>query len=112
MWGVKMCEICQRIKELRKNSGYSQTGLAESLGLTQRVIGAIETGETLPSLVQLELLANFFGVSFDYLIRGIEAPAPEDLELLKIVKENGGIYSAVLKVAEAKKKIESINLAA
>ena len=58
----------ERLKELRKQRGYSQVALADQLGLSKSTIGAYETGDITPSLEALNLLADFFNVDIDYLL--------------------------------------------
>ena len=52
----------KRIKELRKQKGYTQEQLSELLGVFQKQIGNIETGTTFTTMNNLEKLANIFGV--------------------------------------------------
>ena len=57
-----------RIKELRKAKGISQTRLAMELNTTQNTISRYETGEREPGINELIAIADYFGVSVDYLI--------------------------------------------
>ena len=57
-----------RIKELREEKKLSQTALAESVGTSQRNIGRWENGENEPTYSQLVKLADYFGVTIDYLV--------------------------------------------
>jgi transcriptional regulator with XRE-family HTH domain len=57
-----------RLKKLRETKGLNQQGLAMKLGLSQSTISFYETGERKPDLEALIQLADFFGVSIDYLI--------------------------------------------
>lgn len=56
------------MKELRQEQKLSQTELAKILGVSQRVISNWERGEREPDFEMLEKIANFFHVSFDYLL--------------------------------------------
>lgn len=58
----------ERLKKLREAKGLNQQGLAMALGLSQSTISFYETGERKPDLEALIQLADFFGVSIDYLI--------------------------------------------
>jgi len=55
--------IGQRIKELRKNSGLSQTELADEFGIATNTVSRWETGTYKPSVEDLERLSRFFEVS-------------------------------------------------
>ena len=57
-----------RIKELREEKKLSQTARAESVGTSQRNIGRWENGENEPTYSQLVKLADYFGVTIDYLV--------------------------------------------
>lgn len=56
------------LKELRLEKAISQAKLAEILGLTQDSISLWEKGKSLPATPYLIKLADFFGVSTDYLL--------------------------------------------
>ncbi len=60
--------FAERLKNLRKERGLSQTELAKALNLTQRKISYLETGQFEPDLKILWAISNYFGVSCDYLI--------------------------------------------
>jgi len=65
----------ERIKQLRKQCGYSQMQLAKKLHLTQGAISQWENGLTVPAADQLVSLASVFGVSVDNLL---EVEKPQD----------------------------------
>lgn len=56
------------LKELRKEKAISQAKLAEILGLTQDSVSLWEKGKSIPATPYLIKLADFFGVSTDYLL--------------------------------------------
>lgn len=57
-----------RLKSLRKNSGYTQKELGEKLNVSGRVIGYYESNERFPDKDTLTDIADFFKVSVDYLL--------------------------------------------
>lgn len=57
-----------RLEELRKQLGLSQNELAEKLNMTQQRISAYEKGKREPDINTITQLADFFGVSTDYLL--------------------------------------------
>lgn len=63
-----------RLRELRLASKTPQKQLAELLGTTVRAIAYYETGEREPNIAGLIALADFFGVSVDYLIGRTDQP--------------------------------------
>ena len=56
-----------RIKELRTAKGDTQSQIAALLGVTKTQISDIENGKTTTSIEKLVQLADYFGVSLDYL---------------------------------------------
>ena len=64
----------QRIYELRKRRGLSQKELGDAVGLSHKSISTIESGLSSTSIEKLILLADFFGVSTDYLLGRREEP--------------------------------------
>ena len=63
-----------RIKELREDKKISQTTLANSVGTSQRNIGRWENGENEPTYSQLVKIADYFGVTIDYLVGRTDNP--------------------------------------
>jgi len=61
--------ITKKLKELRKNAGWSQQKLAEKAGLSYNVITKIEQGASKsPSIHTMIKLANAFNISIDALV--------------------------------------------
>lgn len=58
----------ERIKELRKKNGMTQTDLAKELGVTKGTISTWETGSRSPSFDVLDQLCGMFHASMDYLM--------------------------------------------
>ena len=61
-------EIKCRLKELRKAKKISQIKLQIDTGIEQALISKYETGARLPTTETLVVLADYFGVSIDYLL--------------------------------------------
>lgn len=62
--------IGKRIKLLRRNASMNQQELGELLGIGQRAISSIESGVNQPTIAQIEILCERFGVTSDYIIFG------------------------------------------
>ena len=60
--------IVQRIEEMLKTEGLTQSKLASGLGLNQSTVCNWLHGKKEPSIESLWKLADFFDVSVDYLI--------------------------------------------
>lgn len=59
--------LSERLKELRKEKGYTQKQISELIGISQTTYAGYETGEHMPSLEILIRIADIFKVSLDYL---------------------------------------------
>lgn len=71
--------IGERIAQLRKNRSMSQFQLAKTLNIATSTLGMYETNKRKPNMEMLEKLADFFGVSIDYLL-GRSTPDKKHLE--------------------------------
>ena len=65
----------ERLKELRKRSGFSQKSLSVQLGVSQQAVGKWETGRSSPDPETLGRLAALLGTSSDDLL-GLAAVQP------------------------------------
>lgn len=57
-----------RIRDLREDRDLRQIDVSEAIGIDQRTLSNYETGKTNPDSFAIIKLADFFGVSADYLI--------------------------------------------
>ena len=57
-----------RIRELREDMDLRQIDVARATGIDQKTLSNYETGKTNPDSSALIRLADFFGVSIDYLV--------------------------------------------
>ena len=64
----EMAEFAQRLKKLRKDKKKKQSEMAELLGCTTSHYQKIEYGEINISCISLMILADYFGVTTDYLL--------------------------------------------
>lgn len=58
-----------KLKEIRKSKGITQQKLAKELYITQQALCNYEQGKREPNIQMLIKLADYFGVSVDYLVR-------------------------------------------
>ena len=56
------------LKELRKEKGLSQIAVQMQTGIEQALISKYENGERVPPPETLMQLADFYGVSMDYIM--------------------------------------------
>lgn len=60
--------LCDKIKELRKSHGKSQVEIANELSVTKQTVSNWENNNIQPSVDMLVKIADYFGVSTDYLL--------------------------------------------
>ena len=72
-------DIPKILKELRTERGLTRQQLSTELDIKERTYLKYETGEARPPYENLCKLADFYGVSTDYLL-GRDVPPPPDLE--------------------------------
>ncbi len=75
-----------RIAALRRQAGQSQAELAHCLGVSASAVGMYEQGRREPSGATLVALAEYFGVSTDYLLTG-KSDAMEARIIARIVND-------------------------
>lgn len=71
-------DIGKKLKILRKNKHFTQEKVAKDLGLVRATISNYEVGRRVPSMLDLQLFAKYYGVDFGYF--GVSATDP-DFEL-------------------------------
>lgn len=62
------------LKLLRKNRGYTQIALQMKTGIEQALLSKFENGERIPPTETLIRLADFYGVSIDYILCRTDKP--------------------------------------
>ena len=63
-----------RLRELRKQRGYSQIFLQMQTGIEQSLLSKFENGERVPPTETLLRLADFYDVSIDYILCRTDKP--------------------------------------
>ncbi|MDE6356442.1 MAG: helix-turn-helix domain-containing protein [Clostridia bacterium] len=58
----------ERLKELRQEKGIGQVELAAKLNVSKGIISFWENGLREPTMSNLVAIADFFGVTLDYLV--------------------------------------------
>lgn len=64
-------KVGNRIRELRQQTGLSQEKFALKIGMDRTYFASVENGKRNISIVNLEKIANGFGISLSELFRGI-----------------------------------------
>ena len=69
-----MPTFTDRLKELRKARNVTQANVAEAIGCVEQYYQKIEYGNIKPKYDKIELLADYFEVSTDYLLGRSDNP--------------------------------------
>lgn len=90
-----MNKVNQMIKRLRLEKNLNQEQLAEQLHVTRQAVSNWENGKTQPDIEMLMKIAEFFGVSVEYLIYGKEPATDSGEEVHRWVWKRGRFHFAV-----------------
>lgn len=67
-----MEKFATRLKELRTEKGVSQQQVADVVRMSKMAVSHWESGHSEPSIPQLIILSEFFGVTVDYLVGKVD----------------------------------------
>lgn len=83
--------FAERLKELLQDRGVYQARLAEVLNTTPQAVSSYVNGKTTPDYDTLCNIAEFFGVTTDFLLGVSHTLSDEEDELLAEMKETGNV---------------------
>ncbi|WP_276916185.1 helix-turn-helix domain-containing protein [Parvibacter caecicola] len=83
----------ERLMALRKKQGLSQEELGFELGVSRQTVSKWELGQSYPDFQRLVLLADYFGISLDELVHGLDVGDVRALN--ESEKQISSIYSDV-----------------
>ena len=69
--------IADRIYNLRKAKNISQEELADKLGVSRQAVSKWESEQSTPDIEKIIILSDYFEVTTDYLLKGIESDESE-----------------------------------
>lgn len=64
--------IADRLQNLRKAKGISQEQLADKVGVSRQAVSKWESEQSVPDLDKIIVMSEYFDVTTDYILRGIE----------------------------------------
>ncbi len=64
----------RRIRDLREDKDLTQAQLGEAIGIPQRTLSYYENGQRMVPPEVLSAIANYFGVSVDYILERTDNP--------------------------------------
>ncbi|HDR3313513.1 MULTISPECIES: helix-turn-helix domain-containing protein [Bacillus] len=96
--------IGEKIKELRKNSKITQEQLGNAIGVSKMAISYFEKGKKSPGRESLKKIADYFGVTTDYLLGRSEDPELNEEEDKVVSEEGKNIMSLIESLPEDERK--------
>lgn len=72
--------LSDRIQYLRKVRGISQEGLADQLGVSRQAVSKWESEQSMPDLDKIISMSDYFEVTTDYLLKGVEPVVQKEEE--------------------------------
>jgi len=72
--------LSDRIQYLRKVRGISQEGLADQIGVSRQAVSKWESEQSMPDLDKIISMSDYFEVTTDYLLKGIEPVVQKEEE--------------------------------
>ena len=70
--------VADRIQNLRKTKGISQEQLADAIGVSRQAVSKWESEQSTPDLEKIILMSDYFDVTTDYILKGIEPTMEKD----------------------------------
>ena len=85
-------ELYEKILYLRKQQNLSQEALAERLSVSRQAVSKWESEQSMPDLEKIIAMSDFFEVTTDYLLKGIEPAKDQE-------QKNKALASMILYIA-------------
>lgn len=67
--------LSERIQTIRKQKGISQEELANEIGVSRQAVSKWESGQSQPDLDKVIALSEYFDVTTDYILKGVDETA-------------------------------------
>ena len=109
-----MATTAERIKQLRKKKGISQSELAELIGVKNNTVSTWERGTRKPDFEALNLLSNYFEVSFEYILGSSDKeearvkPTQDELDQLALSALADDLYDNMKKYCQLSTKSQKM----
>lgn len=86
-------EIIMRIFNLLKKKGASQQEFADAIGVKNPTVSSWKNRGSLPSTDKIYAIANYFGVSTDYLLTGYNRELPPEERITVAYDHKGNVIN-------------------
>ena len=77
--------MADRIQYLRKTKGISQEELADKVGVSRQAVSKWESEQSTPDLEKIIIMSDYFNVTTDYILKGIEVVENKEEKSKEIV---------------------------
>ncbi len=84
----EFAKILSKLLREAKENGIGQDSIARAIGVSRQSLGKWANGATVPDVLDLKKLANYFNVSADYLL-GLSPNSTTDMELIDVCNYTG-----------------------
>lgn len=96
-------EFGERLRELRRKCGYTQSELADKANITKSVVSFYEHKDRAPSPDVLKRFAEVFDVSTDFLL-GVKRNTPDTLDVSGLSEAEIEALQTIVESMKGKKK--------
>ena len=109
-----MATTAERIKQLRKKKGISQSQLAALIGVKNNTVSTWERGTRKPDFEALNLLSDYFEVSFEYILGSSDKeearvkPTQDELDQLALSALADDLYDNMKKYCQLSTKSQKM----
>lgn len=79
--------MSDRIQYLRKTKGISQEELAYKVGVSRQAVSKWESEQSTPDLEKVIIMSDFFGVTTDYILKGIKPVSDKEQKSKEIASK-------------------------
>lgn len=79
--------MADRIQYLRRTKGVSQEELADKVGVSRQAVSKWENEQSTPDLEKVIIMSDFFGVTTDYILKGIEPVEDKEQKSKEIISK-------------------------
>ena len=88
--------VADRIQNLRKTKGISQEELADKIGVSRQAVSKWESEQSLPDIDKIIIMSEFFDVTTDYILKGIEPVKQEQTKHWKANRTAAGLWRIII----------------
>lgn len=88
--------LADRIQYLRKTAGISQEELADQVGVSRQAVSKWESEQSVPDLDKIIFMSDYFCVTTDYLLKGIEPVSEGNIKTIRTLYIGFAVLFAAL----------------